>query len=345
MAKYDLIQKDWKECCDIAKKLYEGNEFLSPYSDYCFLSKILRSPNIRQRKEFKKCKLYCFILYKNDYPIYIVPLFLNQQRKRLYLAGHFSSVGHLDLIYDRTVELDDFKAMLDLISERFSGNIFYLDRISQFSKTQQFLSEMNVDETNKEICVKIDFDNYDSWFKSLSKGHRQNIRTAYNRINREGNHLSFMFFYNKNPEKHFYKDHISLFSKRLLEHSRLPSLLYLPLKILKKREALSNALLNYENKLFSGVYFNNVLVASMNGVVSNDGRAIITRLSINRKYGVYCPGGLLLNETIKALFEQRIISIKSLDLSRGNEKYKYAYGGREHYNYCYKIKLPLNQRK
>ena len=109
------------------------------------------------------------------------------------------------------------------------------------------------------------------------------------------------------------------------------------MRLLKTKDSLTKALLEYRDKLFSGIFLNNVLVASLNGVVSNDGKAIITRLSVNKEYGVYCPGGLLINETIKTLCNGKN-TIKSLDLSRGGEQYKYDYGGVEHYNYTYIIK-------
>jgi len=57
------------------------------------------------------------------------------------------------------------------------------------------------------------------------------------------------------------------------------------------------------------------------------------------KYGVYCPGGLLINETIKAIGAQNKADIISLDLSRGDEKYKYTYGGGEHYNYSFAVRM------
>ena len=339
MNNYSLRIVNWDECSEICRTFYRNNEYLSPYSDYDFMSSVVFSSNIRQRKDFKRFVFKCFLLSKNGAPIYIAPFFVNRTSHIIYLAGHFNSVGHIDFLYNRNVELEDFKTLLDKLGYYFSDYHLCLDRISQFSKTYFFLKEMNISEKNIETCVKIDFDNYNSWFCSLPKGHRQNIRTAYNRINREKLNLSFSFFFKKRPEKKFYRDHISLFSRRILEHSKLPSLLYIPMKLLKKSEPLTKALLFYRDKIFSGLYLNKKLIASLNGVISNDGRAIITRLSINRDFGVYCPGGMLINETIKAIDQLDDRQINSLDLSRGDEKYKYTYGGVNHYNYSYVIQL------
>lgn len=70
----------------------------------------------------------------------------------------------------------------------------------------------------------------------------------------------------------------------------------------------------------------------MQGFISNhDNVAVIPRLAINSAFNVYCPGGLLITDTIKWLIENS--SVRNLDLSRGNESYKYVYGGTEHYNF------------
>ena len=158
-------------------------------------------------------------------------------------------------------------------------------------------------------------------------------------MNRENKKFRFLFYINEQPTKKYYKDHISLFSKRILEHSKLPKALFIPMKLFKQSDPLSKALLDYKDKIFAVFYIDNQLAGTINGVISNDGRVIVTRLSVNVKFGVYSPGGLLINETIKAITSQNIANIKSLDLSRGDEKYKYTYGGIEHFNYSFILRL------
>ena len=339
MDNYKLESIEWSAAKEIVDSLFLNNTFLSPYSSYRFLNYIINKPNIRQKRQYKKCSLKVFALCKNGKHIYLAPLFVNCEEKKIYLAGHFSSVGHIDFIYKKDVTEEDFQSLLSLLKLEYEGFSLVLNRISQFSKTYNFLIKKGYEYSDKEVCVKIDFSDYDKWFSSLSKSCRQNIRTAYNRINREQIKYKVLTYINETPLKKYYNDHISLFAKRILEHSKLTKVLYIPMKIFKKREALSKALLDYDKKIFAGIYFENKLVGTLNGVIANDGRAIITRLSINVKYGVYCPGGLLINETIKAICAQNQESITSLDLSRGDEKYKYTYGGCEHYNYSFTIRI------
>lgn len=339
MASYKLECIKWSDAKKIADSMYFQNAFLSPYSSYDFLDSIINTSNIRQKKQFKKCLFKLFVLSRDGEPVYLAPLFFDSKEKLVYLAGHFNSVGHIDFVYRDNVTREDFESLMTLLQKEFNDYSFLLDRISQFSKTYTFITEKGYEPCDKEICVKIDFNSYDKWFSSLSKSCRQNIRTAYNRINREEKTLKFNFYINEFPNKQYYNDHISLFARRILEHSKLPKVLYIPMKVFKKNDPLTKALLDCKNKIFSGIYLENKLIGTLNGVIANDGRAIITRLSINVKYGVYCPGGLLINETIKAICAQNKANIISLDLSRGDERYKYTYGGNEHYNYSFVVRM------
>ena len=69
---------------------------------------------------------------------------------------------------------------------------------------------------------------------------------------------------------------------------------------------------------------------------TNDGKAIVVpRHAINDDYNLYCVGALLITETIKYCINET--AIRNLDLSRGDEKYKYTLGGQSHYNHSYRI--------
>ena len=78
----------------------------------------------------------------------------------------------------------------------------------------------------------------------------------------------------------------------------------------------------------------------MQGIITtNQIVVVIRRLAINSKYNVYCLERIPITQTIKWLIENT--KIRNLELSRGDEKYKYAYGGKEHYNYTFIYKNGL----
>lgn len=333
-----LTRIEWKEAEKICSELYTDNHFLSPYQEYGFLTQIMKSSNIRRRKEFKKFKIEIYKFEFRDEAQAVLPLCVNHNEKMVYLVGEFASVGHLDYIYGKEFSLEMFTKMLQELSELFKGYTFSINRISEFSKTNDFLMQTGYQYTSKEICVKIDVNDRDEWYKGLSKSCRQNIRTSHNRLDKENCVMSYCSNIDVEVSKKLWNDNLKLFSRRICEHCKLPVILAIPMYFLKKNESLTKALLNNKNNIVAGVYINGKAVATCNGLIANDSRAIITRLSIDLKWGKYSPGGLLI-ECMMDEISKKYPFITSIDLSRGDEPYKYTYGGKEHYNYNYKIVL------
>ena len=84
-------------------------------------------------------------------------------------------------------------------------------------------------------------------------------------------------------------------------------------------------------------FLNNRLVAFMTGFATNYNEIVFPYVAIDSKYGSYAPGKLMIGESIKYLQEHT--SIRELDLSRGDERYKLEMGGVRHYNYRFEIQL------
>ena len=100
---------------------------------------------------------------------------------------------------------------------------------------------------------------------------------------------------------------------------------------------MTRALNDSKNNFISILKIDGIVAAYMHGFLSNHNDvAVIPRLAINSDFNVYCPGGLLIIHTIKWLINNT--SIRNLDLSRGDEKYKYVYGVTEHYNWDYIVR-------
>lgn len=336
--KLRLESASWNKLQTTIEELYENNIYLTPYSEYKFLDKIRKTANIRRLFESKKFRLESYAVYDNDNAVLVAPLLVSKAMKRIYLLGEFSSVGHLDFIYSASATVQEIESAIDLVLSNYPRYTFCANRISQFSILKEVFNAKNIFPTSQDICVKIDLSSYDEWYKSLKKSCRQNLRTSYNRLNSDNVELSFKLFVNETPPKKLWKDNISLFSKRILEHTKLPKYLLCPMVLFKRNEVFGKTLYKAKNNIFASVILNGALAATLNGVIANDGRAIITRLSIETSFGRYSPGGLLLNETIKEV-SSKYPFIKSIDLSRGDEPYKYTYGGENRYNYSYQFEI------
>ena len=83
--------------------------------------------------------------------------------------------------------------------------------------------------------------------------------------------------------------------------------------------------------------FNGVIAAFMTGFRTNFNEIVFPIVAMNGEYAKYAPGKLMICESIKYL--QRNTRIISLDLSRGDERYKMEMGGVKHYNYRFTFEL------
>lgn len=92
---------------------------------------------------------------------------------------------------------------------------------------------------------------------------------------------------------------------------------------------ITRALKEMDNAFTSVFRIDGTIAGVMQGFIGKDNRSvIIPHLAINSEYSVYSPGALLISETIRYLISDT--SVRELDLSRGEEKYKYSMGGIEY---------------
>ena len=335
----------WNECEKICEAMYRNNKWLTPYQSYYFLNTVKLG-----RKETNP---FCTVgykevnvaIYRDDVPVILAPFFVSKARKRILLRGKFSIMAHLDFLYDVSVLNDDYKFLFDYIKKEYPGYMLYFDRLSEKSKTYKAVCEIFKDiDMEKSICVSIPFyGGYDEWFKNLKKGFKQDIRSGYNRLRTDEKQYLFCFDNNQTINKTVSKEILKLYSKRACEHSGikpgLKSNIIQKYLIATKKSNPFNVALENDKKYIGGrIYIDENMAAYCQCILANDGRVIVPKLSIDLNYKRYNLGGLLINEMIKSISENFSLNQAcQLDLSRGDERYKYDYGGVEHYNYSWKI--------
>lgn len=279
----------------------------------------------------------CIVIFDESNAVAIFPL-------RISKHGSASIVGSdngMDIVNNIMIECTDDYA-INVFSCFFSYirligikelKWFFLPRKSVTYKTLFQLNSSHIIsiKQNDDIPnVNIGFNergiNYDSYFHSLTKSNRQNIRTAYNRMASAKQSFSFEIFSN------------DLFSNKISHSEYSKNLnLYIKRQSSKYKKSLIHKLgirvYNYVTltkavpfSFISVLKINNKQAAFMEGYTDLKNRTIcIPRLAINDKFKFFSPGIVLTNETIKKLFECK--KIDSLNLVRGEEKYKLDLGG------------------
>lgn len=175
-----------------------------------------------------------------------------------------------------------------------------------------------------------DFATHNDYLSFLSKNARQNLRTAYNRLKRDG---------------HTFELRVA----SQIDHGTLSKIMRIYEHRHNARYGVSGGCLrslylrylNYSTRSLTGnaeglhaiLMIDGCVAAFMAGYLRY-GRYIVPRLSVSEEFLFYSPGILLIDQIVSWMMER---GHHVLDLAQGDEKYKYQMGAETHYSYCYTL--------
>jgi hypothetical protein len=319
---------------NIWEKFYNGNVYLSPYSSWEY-NNISYNCFKFQTSRWKE-KNFFLVEYTNNKAVAIIPLTL--RRGYLNIFGDFESGGALDFIYPTSTSPDIFDAIFFDLRAFFPKQVLCLNKINERSLLYKYLREKGPDYTSTRSCVKINFgDSYEEYFKGLSQNQRQNIRSSHNRLTSDKREYSLDIKINSIISDAFIKDSLRIYNKREGERTHDERNLFSKFRQLHF-EPITPAIQKMPNNFNVSLSLNGAgLIAFLSGFITNGNEIICPRGAMDSTFARYSPGKLLISESIKWLIANT--TIRCLDLSRGEEQYKYEMGGVKHTNYAYEIKL------
>ena len=185
---------------------------------------------------------------------------------------------------------------------------------------------------NVLICAE---QGYDDYYAGLSKHTRQNLRTAYNRMARDGVRPYLEVIIGKPLDRKLLRRLIDIYCKR---HNDRYGVKTSPLKklYLNVFDFSTRSLQNNAGNFYAILYIGGEIAAFMAGMHSpKRDSIIIPRLSINDSFSQYSPGMVMINETMKYMTKD--MGICSLDLSKGAEQYKFSMGGTSYPTYSLEL--------
>ena len=328
----DKLKQNWE-------RLYGENKVLFPYSSYEYNYIISKYKYYKLDALKEDSNFYVYKDSSNKIKV-IFPLTIKGDIIILF-GDNVSGAGHLDVIYGNDTNYNDFAGAFKELRERFEGKKLEIHKLNESSNFLEFLKGTDLfDDINISVereCVKIVFaDDYDEYYKTLSKSVRQNIRTSYNKMNKNNIVFELKVFSGQLDDKRVLGDIMRIYTKREFERKD---------KAVNKFKAIKNRYFNplvwamktMQSQYTFVLYIENKATAFMTGFKSNSNSIVFPMLAIDSDYSKYMPGKLMINEAIKYLINNS--SIRVLDLSRGTEKYKLDMGGIIHKNYCVDISL------
>jgi len=320
---FSALKQDWQ-------RLYQAGKRLPPYMDYAF------------QKVYKKYlwvsfgrigfRYLCYGAVKDGETICIIPVI--ERRGKRYIAGDWSPTGHLDFIYGQDIADGDLQEIVTQLKKTVGS--LRINKLPEDSRLAQLLARTYQPADKPQICVNIPFgEDYEAYFACLSKSVRQNNRTAKNRLAREGKTFRVETFVGGGECKAYTKEAYRIYTDRSNQRDHHNMKAY-EVFIKEHFQAVSLSLEKNRNRMWSFLFVDDKMAGFMGGFTTEDGtRVVIPRLAINGEFSLYCPGNLLIAETVRNLMETT--KIRNLDLSRGDETYKYSMGGVPYGNWEYEI--------
>lgn len=318
----EIRKISFKNSKETWNSLYNSNGSISPYMSYEFQR--IYKQNLWAGEKRLGAKYEVYMAIDDQKELCVIPMI--KKGIYYYIAGDLCATGALDFIYDSNLCVEYMLAILNELRKTLNGKII-LNKIPEETVLGHALL---LSDYKKETCVSIKFpSDYEDYFKSLSKSVRQNIRTAKNRMNRENKKYEFSVRMG-GIERDTNKEIMLLYNQRSAERQNRK--IHPIIRFVRENfNPITKCSLELDNAFLSMIFIDDVLAGFMSGFLTSDGKkCIVPRLAINSNYGVYCPGSLLISDTIDYFIQETDVRI--LDLSRGDEKYKYSMGGEEHYN-------------
>ncbi len=316
--------------CYLSEMSEEMSIFQSAEMQRCFFANSLM---YAVPKHMKPCTLVCF---DDNVPVLIFPLLIRGSKAEL--AGHANGMCELSPIYFKDSE-KKLKLYLKFLLDTSNCDEYILTRIRDSS---QFCHILNDGIAGYDILAKgkdnvlIDFScGHDAWLQSLGKSVRQNLRTAYNRLEKDGKTFRVEVSRGEQLSHSFMNKLLDIYIKR---HDERYNVKTSALKSIYLRyfDFSTRALLENSCAVHIYIYIYGEVAGFCSGYIDRD-TFVVPRLSIDNDFSRYSPGYLLISEAIK-WFETHNSSVRVIDLSEGAEKYKLDLGGTVYKKIDYTIK-------
>ena len=304
--------------------LYNNNENLTTFQSFELVFKNHNNTRFFPKTYNEKLEVFEFI--KNNKTIALLPLI-----KKGSTYKRAETLDYFELIYSKFASDDELLEGLKALKNTISIPILF-DSVNENSKLYNLLKNENISNIKTTECVKIsNLNNYEDYYASLSKNARQNLRTSYNRLNKNFNNPKIEIEIIKGQlDSKLIKTLKTLYLKRRTTKNKG---FISKIKCFMKRflyEPISKTCGTVSTGFTSILKINGEIASFMQGVYSKHNDVIIPRLVLNDKFAWYSAGMILINETIKKLIDE---NITCLDLAIGNENYKFVMGGQINLNY------------
>lgn len=334
--RFSQLEKAWR-------RLTSENSNISPFHEYEFANKLLKSYRVPQLWKhmpiwLEKPVFYAF--FEEGEIILIAPLTRRLSKKGIFYNsfGARFRIVYEDFIYADSLETEKLEACLNMLKQELGTLRLYFQMPG--TKLYDVLIKIGK-QINSEIMCKIGLpETYDDYYHSLGKCMRQNIRTHNNRLKKDSCQISFSVYYGNEMPDEEYEEFLSLYEKSM---QRKKGISRFALKntinsfIIRSCHPYAVTMNSIPSSFCTCYRINEEIAAAEGGYVDPLKKYIVVhRVAYNPKFQRYDPGNMMHIELIRYLIEKT--NIRVFDMSKGDEPYKYQLGAESFYQYGFEIR-------
>ncbi len=263
-----------------------------------------------------------------------------------YIIGTWGFTDYLNYIYCK-FNSEAFEAINHAIKKKYKVKSLHINSVIRGTDIQKYLSEKYSSSFCYEtLCVKTEpKENFDTFYKAMSKSTRQNIRTALNHETKDGKNINIKVFntvsiqdaeefYSIYLERSKSKNTINIKSDGIKD-SVLKELNKIYNNKLKKSLKQSNYLVynmtHNPDSMLVGIYCDDIKIGFLYGLKSSPNLWHDIIVCFNENYRFYSPCRTALYRLYKDVVYSSDNNKLTVDMTKGNEKYKYDFCGEEHF--------------
>jgi len=332
----ERIQDEWKAL--------ETGEEMTLFQSYEWYQMLLEKYIPEDTKNFES--VYA-VVEANGKACMIAPLWIIKRSFRIlnkkggYIIGRFSFSDYLNFIY-LTFDADAFDFLMKDLRRRYGiKKICFEDYFRESTSIyQHVIKSYSIIENKKFPCVTLQLPHtIEEYNKMLSKNSRQNLRTANNRLQKDGKTLIFNDDDQQVDRQECMRLREAKLSVKYADFSLYWKYKYRIIHRLRYRFSSFNPLTHFSHsKVMTAHDENGVLRAFFNYDYDPTRKAIrIMAAGTDLGFARYSPGILLMHQFIEKAIKQGRLEI--IDFSRDDEPSKFALGGNLCYNHRVRYKI------
>lgn len=329
------IQEEWKAL--------EIGEEMTLFQSYEWYVMLLKHYIPEDTNHFESV----YALVETDgQPCMIAPLWIIKRsfrilnRKGVYLIGRFSFSDYLNFIY-QSFDPAAFDYLLKDLHKRYGiKNVCFEDLRESTSIYQHIVTSHTIIENKEFPCVSLQLPpSVEEYHKMLSKNSRQNLRTASNRLQKDGKTLIFNDDDQQVDRQECMKLREAKLSVKYADFSLFWKYKYRIINRLRYTFPFFTPITHYtKSKVMTAYDEEGKLRAFFNYGYDPDDKAIrIMAAGTDLDFARYSPGMLLMHQFILKSIQEGKLQV--IDFTRGDEKYKFALGGELCLNHSIKFSI------